>query len=426
MSEERFDETWPWEEAITRRRLLRAGLAAGAGLSAASVLAACSDTTVPGGQSPHKAPGGLPLARPGNPVKLPIYPDNRPIPSGLAPEDGTLQIYNWAEYVNPAVIKSFEKRYGVGVEISTFSTIDEAVAKLASGAVGFDVFVPTQPVISLLVAGRILQPLNLSYIPNLQRNVWPALADPWYDQGSRYSVPYTVYTTGIGWRNDFLPNYDPSKLRNPYESFWNATDISGRVGLLDDEREGIAWGLLRNGVTDVNTEDAAKLDAASAALRELTDRVNLRFYTNEYQHLADGSMWLHEAWSGDIAAIPYYLPKGTKPSQISYWWPEDGRGMIGNDTFAVLKGAQHPVLAHLFLDYMLDLETAFVNFEFNFYQQPLTGMTPERVIETELVPSNLRTTIMREDQFRHGYVQGPLSAEALGLWESAWSEVKST
>jgi hypothetical protein len=53
-------------------------------------------------------------------------------------------------------------------------------------------------------------------------------------------------------------------------------------------------------------------------------------------------------------------------------------------------------------------------------------MTPERVIETELVPANLRTTIMREEQFRHGYVQGPLSAEALGLWESAWSEVKST
>ena len=304
--------------------------------------------------------------------------------------------------------------------------IDEAVAKLASGAVGFDVFVPSQPYISLLVAGKILQPLNHSYIPNLRRNVWPSLANPWYDQGSRYSVPYTVYTTGIGWRNDFLPNYDPSKLKNPYESFWQATDIAGRVGMLDDEREGIAMALLRNGVTDVNTEDPAELDAASAALRELTDKVNLRFYTNEYQHLADGSMWLHQAWSGDIAAIAYYLPKGTKPSQISYWWPEDGRGMIGNDNFAVLKAAPHPVLAHLFLNHMLDLETAFVNFEFNFYQQPLTGMTPQKVLETGLVPPNLRTTILREEQFKYGYVQGPLSASALGLWETAWSEVKST
>jgi hypothetical protein len=84
------------------------------------------------------------------------------------------------------------------------------------------------------------------------------------------------------------------------------------------------------------------------------------------------------------------------------------------------------VLAHLFLDHMLDLETAFVNFEFNFYQQPLNGMTPQKVIETGLVPPNLRTTILLEEQFRRGYVQGPLSAEALGLWETAWSEVKST
>ena len=113
------------------------------------------------------------------------------------------------------MIKSFEKRYGVEVELSTFSTIDEAVAKIASGAVGFDVFVPTQPYISMLVSGRILQPLNLSYIPNLHRNVWPSLVDPWYDRGSRYTVPYTVYTTGIAWRNDFLPDYDPSKLRTP-------------------------------------------------------------------------------------------------------------------------------------------------------------------------------------------------------------------
>ena len=303
---------WIWDETLSRRRLLKAGVAAGAGLSAASFLAACSDTTVPGGQSPNKAPGGLPLARPDNPVTLPIYPDNEAIPSGLEVEDGPLKLYNWAEYINPPVIKSFEKRYGVDVELSTFSTIDEAVAKLASGAVGFDVFVPTQPFISMLVSGRILQPLNLSYIPNLHKNVWPSLVDPWYDRGSRYTVPYTIYTTGIA-----LAQRLPARLR-PLEARATPTRASGRrptspagSGMLDDQREGLAMGLLRNGITDVNTEDEKQLEGASDALRELTDNVNLRFYTNEYQHLADGSMWLHQAWSGDIAAIGYYMPKGT-------------------------------------------------------------------------------------------------------------------
>jgi spermidine/putrescine transport system substrate-binding protein len=395
-------------------------------LGAGSALSACSDTTVPGGQDPHLAPGGLPLARPDHPVSLPIYPDNPAIASGLQPESGPLQLYNWAEYVNPAVLKSFEKKYDVEVQLSTFSTLDEAVAKLAAGAVGYDVFVPTQPEITLLVAGKLIQPLNLDYVPHLRQNVWKMLQSPWYDVGSHYTVPYTVFSTGIAWRNDFLPDYDPSKLANPYESFWQATDISGKVAMLDDQREGLAMALLRNGITDVNTGSRDQVDAARSALQELTDLVNLRFYTNDYQHIADGSIWLHQAWGGDMTAIGYYLPKGTPVTAVSYWWPPDGRGLMGNDTMAVLKGAPHPVLAHLFLNHVLDVETAFLNMEFTGYQQPLVEMTPEAVVEEELVPENLLSAIVREAQFSKGFLQGPLSAEGMGIWETAWSEVKAT
>jgi spermidine/putrescine transport system substrate-binding protein len=410
----------------TRRRLLQRGAALALGASTAGFLLGCSDTTVPGGSNPHLAPGGLPLARPDHPVQLPVYNDNRAIASGLEPEAGPLQLFNWAEYLNVEVIKTFEKKYGVGVELSTFSTIDEAIAKLASGAVGYDVFVPTQPYIALLVAGKIIQPLNHTYIPNLDKEVWKSLRSPWYDVGSRYTVPYTVFSTGIAWRNDYLPHYDPTSYSNPYQSFWEATDIAGRVGMLDDQREGLGMALLRNGVTDVNTGSAKHVNAAGDALKELIGLVNLRFYTNEYQHLADGSIWLHQAWSGDMVSIPYYLPKGTPVTSVSYWWPEDGRGLMGNDTFAVLKGAKNPVLAHLFLNHLLEIETALLNMEFTGYQQPLTEMTPERVLEEELIPENLTTAILREDQFSHGFLQGPLSAEGMGIWETAWSEVKTT
>ena len=395
-------------------------------LGAGSALSACSDTTVPGGSDPHLAPGGLPLARPDNPVSLPIYPDNPRIPSGLEPESGPLQLYNWAEYVNEAVLKSFEKKYGVGVQLSTFSTLDEAVAKLAAGAVGYDVFVPTQPEISLLVAGKLIQPLNLNYIPNLRKNVWKMLQSPWYDVGSRYTVPYTVFSTGIAWRNDFLPDYDPTQFKNPYDSFWQMEEISGKVAMLDDQREGLAFGLLRNGITNVNSSSKDQVEGSKQAIQELIDRVNLRFYTNDYQHIADGSIWLHQAWGGDMTAIGYYLPKGTPVTAVSYWWPQDGRGLMGNDTMAVLNGAPHPVLAHLFLDHILDTETAFLNMEFTGYQQPLVEMTPKAVVEEELVPENLLTAIVRQDQFEKGYLQGPLSAEGMGIWETAWSEIKAT
>ena len=88
--------------------------------------------------------------------------------------------------------------------------------------------------------------------------------------------------------------------------------------MLDDQREGLAIGAAAqrdHRRQHRRAESSSK--APSDALRELTDKVNLRFYTNEYQHLADGSMWLHQAWSGDIAAIGYYMPKGTSVTRRS-------------------------------------------------------------------------------------------------------------
>jgi spermidine/putrescine transport system substrate-binding protein len=360
-------------------------------------------------------------------VTLPIYAGNKAIASGLKPEAGPLQLYNWDQYINTDVVKAFEKKYGVKVQISTFTTIDEAVAKISSGTVQFDVFVPELVFLERLVVGKVLQPLNLSYVPNLPKNVWPSLHSPWYDVGARYTVPYTVYTTGIGWRADKLPGFDPSTLANPWSALWvQGPKISGKVGLLDDQHEGLAMGLLHNGATDVNTENPKLLNASKQSLIELIGSANLKFDTNEYQHLADGSLWLHQAWSGDMASTPFYAPKGTKASVFRYWWPDDGRGPINNDTFAILRGAKSPVLAHLFLNHLLDTKQVFDNFNFTYYQQPINAMTPEALVSGGVIAPNLKSTIIREAQFKNGLVQGPLSQTGEVLWENAWAAVKST
>ncbi len=413
----------------SRRTFIKQATAAAASLSVPGVLAACGSTAPSGGTTGASAalgPGGLALARPDRPVTMPIYPDNKAIAAGLKPEKGPLQLYNWIQYINTDVVHAFEKKYGVKVQISTFNTIDEAVAKIASGAVQYDVFVPELVFLERLVVGKVLQPLNLSYIPNLKQNVWPSLHSPWYDVGSQYTVPYTIYTTGIGWRADKLPGFDPAKLQNPWNALWQAgPKISGKVGLLDDQHEGLTMGLLRNGVSDVNTENAQALNASKQALAQLVGSANLKFDTNEYQHLAEGSLWLHQAWSGDMASTPSYAPSGTHPSVFRYWWPQDGRGPIDNDTFAVVKGAKNPVLAHLFLNHLLDVGQVFKNYTFTYYQQPLNAMTPESLISRGLIPPNLRSTIVRESQFKRGLVQGPLSQKGEVLWENAWAAVKS-
>jgi spermidine/putrescine transport system substrate-binding protein len=415
----------------TRRTFITRASAAAAGVTIPGLLSACGTTSPTGGGTSSAAavqlgPGGLPLARLDRPVTLPIYADNNAIASGLKPEKGPLQFYNWIEYINPAVVKDFEKKYGVKVQISTFNTIDEAIAKLSSGEVQYDVFVPEPTFIERLVVGKVLQPINLSYVPNLRNNVWPAFASPWYDVGSRYTVPYTVYTTGIGWRADKLPGFTPATLANPWSALWQqGPKISGKVGLLDDQHEGLAMGLLHNGYTDLNTSNPIELNKSKASLTQLVGAANLKFDTNEYQHLADGSMWLHQAWSGDMAAAPSYAPKGTPASVFRYWWPPDGRGPINNDTFSVIRGAKNPVLAHLFLNHMLDTAEVFKNFTFNYYQQPINAMTPESLVQRGLIPRNLDTTIIREPQFKNGLVQGPLSQQGEVLWQNAWAAVKS-
>jgi spermidine/putrescine transport system substrate-binding protein len=425
------DPKIPSPRGTDRRTFIRRATATLAGLSAPGLLAACGTTSPTGGGSSTNAsapagPGGLQLARPNRPVTLPLYADNKAVASGLKPEQGPLQLYNWTEYINPDVVKSFQKKYGVKVQISTFTTIDEAISKIASGEVQFDVFVPELVFLERLAVGKVLQPLNHSYVPNLPKNVWPSLVSPWYDVGSRYTVPYTIYTTGIGWRTDKLPGFDPATLSNPWSALWvQGPKISGKTGLLDDQHEGIAMGLLHNGITDVNSENPAQIKAAQKSLVQLVGSANLKFDTNEYQHLADGSLWLHQAWSGDMAAVPAYAPKGTKPSAFRYWWPTDGRGPIDNDTFSVLKGAKNPVLAHLFLNHLLDTDEAFNNFTYLYYQQPLNAMTPEAVVKQGLLAPNLQNTIIRESQFKNGLVQGPLSQEGEVLWENAWAAVKS-
>src|SRR3954453_10649830 len=207
----------PKDGRVSRRGLLQgaAGLALGTG--AAGALSGCANTTTPigacetGGPTGANAslveakptgPGGLPLPRPDNSVTWAITDDNKPVADGQKTEGGTLHVYNYPDYLYPALVKKFEKQYGCQVSLATYNSSDEALAKISSGQVSFDVVLGlSADAIVRLIAQKVMQPLNHSYLTNLN-NIWPALQDPFYDRGSRYSVPYVVWLDGIGWRND--------------------------------------------------------------------------------------------------------------------------------------------------------------------------------------------------------------------------------
>ena len=112
------------------------------------------------------------------------------------------------------------------MQISTFNDTDEAITKIRGGNVEYDIYFPSYDQISRLVSGNLIRPLNHSYIPNIS-NVWPSFTNPWYDQEWRYTVPYTIYTAGIGWRNDQVPA-DIGALPNPYDSLWDPQPTRAR------------------------------------------------------------------------------------------------------------------------------------------------------------------------------------------------------
>jgi len=414
--------THPFDGRLNRQQfLLRTGGAAVAFAGLSPLLAACGGGDDGGG--PVGA-GGIPLARPDNPVKLPLFDDNAPIASGLQPEKGSLRIYIWADYIWKKKLKEFGKEYGVEVEVTTFTTMDEAIAKLSTGAVAFDVFFPQVDRLGRMAVGKTMQPLNKDYLPNLNRNVWPVLQDPFYDQGSLYTVPYTIFTTGIGFRRDKVEPA-PGDRPNPYDIF-GETAYKGKTYLLDDGREALAMALLRRGITDLNTENPATIAKAKNDLLGLIDRVNLKIAYDDYVKIPEGTSWVHQAWSGDMVAAQNYLPEGTSADVLGYWYPPQGGGAITNDTMVVLRGAKKPVLAHHFINFMLDEKHGYENFaQWTGYQPPFVSIQPDRLVSDGVIPANLRAAVVRESDFKKGYPLLELSPAGAVLWQNAWAEIKA-
>ncbi|GFG52799.1 ABC transporter substrate-binding protein [Mycolicibacterium agri] len=403
----------PHRHGPTRRQFLaRAAILAAAAPSLGAVLSACSKS------GPTSAQPTLTLASPDSPVKWDIPDDNKPIADGLEPEKGaTLQLYTYADYISPDAVNSFQDKYGVTVEISTFNDTDEAITKIRGGSVNYDLYYPSYDQISRLVSGKLIQPLNHSYIPNI-KNVWPSFTDPWYDQEWRYTVPYTIYTTGIGWRNDIVKT-DVAAMPNPYDVLWDP-QYKGKTAVIDDWHTAMSMVLLREGITDVNTSSEADLKLVGEQLNAMVAATSPKVTITMYNDLPAGQLGVSQMWSGDIINAQSYLPEGTSTDILQYWFPPDGKGLVDNDLMVILKNGKNPVLAHLFINHMLEPEVAMQNFTAIGYQPPQNSITADSLVAEEFIPENLRTAIVKPEYFDVGYRLLELDAANQDAWQKVW------
>ena len=400
----------PGENTLSRRQLLGAG----AGLVAGAMLAGCGSSGSSSATAPTGA-GGVPLPRQNAPVKWPVFSDNKTIAAGLAPETGaTLQIYNWVAYINEATIKSFCKTHNCKYSLTTFNTMEEAIAKLGSGQLKFDIFFPTVDVLGQLIEAKMIRPLNHSYIPNLA-NTWTDYHSPFYDVDAQYTMPYSIYTTGMAWLKNKV-NLTPG-----WDMPWQASAYKGKVAVLDDDRETLGLALMKAGNFNLNTTNTAQIQAAGRALQQLSSLTGARIDNNDYTDVPDGKTWIHHAWSGDMASSASYLGKGVTIDDIGYWFPANHKGPVANDLMVNLTSGSNPVLSHMFINYFLDTTNALDNYSYYGYMSPLNGVTPQRLISEKLLPPQLASTVVLPDYFRNGIFELELPPAATSVWESTWN-----
>jgi spermidine/putrescine transport system substrate-binding protein len=414
----------PMDKRWSRRQFLtRAAGGAIAVPSLAGVLAACSR---PGESDPGTGSVAteIPIATLENPVTLPVTTD--PIAADTPMESGPLVLYNWADYIHKKVVAEFEEEFGVDVEITTFNNMEEGIQKVANGQVTPDVFVPTPGYIRRLVDQDLLAPLQHELIPNMLSSVWPSYSDPgpYYDLNWNYTVPYTIYTWGVAYRRDLVS--DEEAAAQGWDALWNP-DYAGAISLYDSYGDTIAVTILRNGSLDVNTGDAALIDAAKISILETINDNGARLTINGvYAKIPDGTFTVAESWTGDIVGAQWYLPKGVGTDVLGFWRPEPGQTMIGNDLLVVPAGASNPRLAHEFINFMLDEKHGTDNFvNWNGYQPPFVSIDPAALIDQGVVPENLADAVVTEDMFKTDLTPVELPPEVDAMWLEAWTEIKA-
>ena len=407
----------PQKQPFDRRTFLRRAAGAAIAVPAlSSILAAC--------EKPGQLPPGvklLPLAREDAPITLPYV--GEPIPTDTPIEAGaTLQVYNWDAYMYKKVLRAFEDQYDVKIEWTTFNNMEEGISKMSSGQIQADVFFPTVDYLNRLVEAKLLQPLNHDLIPNLDANVWPQLQNPFYDQGWRYTVPYVIWNTGVGYRRDHID--DAEMAEKGYRILWDP-QYRGKTGFYDSYRDALGMGLLVSGVTDLNTSDNAAIAKAKDELVAMIDATDARITVNgAYAKLPEDEVWLHQAWSGDMVGAQYYLPKGVSTDVLGYWYPPDRRGAAANDLITIPSTSQNPRLAHEFLNFFLDNKWGYINFsQWNGYQPPFTEIKSQKLIDSKAVPASMPDAVLTKTDYDKGYFMLQLEPEADQTWLDAWDEV---
>ncbi|MED3655138.1 ABC transporter substrate-binding protein [Heyndrickxia sporothermodurans] len=268
----------------------------------------------------------------------------------------TLTVYNWGDYIEPKLIKKFEKETGIKVIYQTFDSNEAMMTKIEQGGTTFDVVVPSEYAIEKMKEEKLLIPIDHSKLPNL-KYINPRFLDLPFDEKNKYSIPYFWGTVGIV--------YNPSLLNGKKITSWNDLwdkDLRNSILLADGAREVMGMGLnsLHYSLNDTNE---AHLQEAKRKLDKLTPNVKAIVGDEIKMLLANEEAAVGVVWSGDASEI---IGENEK---LDYVVPKEGSN-LWFDNMVIPKTAKNIDGAHKFINFMLDPKNAAANADYVGYSTP--------------------------------------------------------
>jgi spermidine/putrescine transport system substrate-binding protein len=260
----------------------------------------------------------------------------------FAQSGGQVNIYNWDTYIGETTVDDFTEATGIEVRYDLFASNDELFAKLREGNPGYDVIFPSNDFVERMIQAEMLLALDHGKIPNLA-NIDPAFADPAFDPGRAYSVPYFWGTIGIGYRISATEDAAPKAWADMLAS----DAYAGRMSLLNDSD--IVEVALKYLGYSLNERDPAKIDEATKVLIEAKPNIKAFAPDTGQDLLISGEVDLCMEWNGDILQVM------EEDDDLAYVVPEEG-SILWEDTMAIPSGGPNPDNAHAFINYILDGE----------------------------------------------------------------------
>ena len=336
----------------------------------------------------------------------------------FAGPDDVLHLYNWSGSLSNETIRAFEKQCDCKVVQDFYGDNEEILAKLASGARGYDMVFPSSFVVQSMARQKLLKPLDHSKLANL-KNVNPAYLNQSYDPGNRYTVPTVLSLTSVGYNETELKKrgIDPSSWAVIFDPAVLAK-IKGKVTVLDSSREVFAAALMYLGL-DPNTGRPEDYRKAAEVIRKAKPYWATFSNASYLKELAIGNIWASLGYSTEFFQAAEDARSARRKFTVGYSAQKEGNE-LGVDTMAILRSAKRPDLAHQFINFMLDGKNAAELTNLNGATNPVTAAQP--FIRADLKGNSVLNP--SPEQVQKWVILRELNPKERRMVAKLWTEIK--